>query len=58
MSSTTSANTMHLRIWQQNLNTSPLAQHSLLTSSPIAKDWDIIALQEPSINTIRNTIST
>ncbi|KIK73141.1 hypothetical protein PAXRUDRAFT_46602, partial [Paxillus rubicundulus Ve08.2h10] len=25
---------------------------------PIAKDWDIIALQEPSINTVRNTIST
>ena len=35
-----------LRIWQQNLNKSLIAQHHLLsTASP--HDWDILLLQEP-----------
>jgi endonuclease/exonuclease/phosphatase family metal-dependent hydrolase len=48
-----------LRIWQQNLqvNTSLIAQHSLL-NSPIARNWDIVALQEPHINSMKNTISS
>ncbi|KAG1787677.1 uncharacterized protein HD556DRAFT_1246524, partial [Suillus plorans] len=33
-----------------------VAQHSLL-NSPIAREWDIIALQEPHINSMKNTIS-
>ncbi|KIN94669.1 hypothetical protein M404DRAFT_83027, partial [Pisolithus tinctorius Marx 270] len=42
-----------LRIWQQNLNTSHTALHSLINSE-IAKDWDIITLQEPPIDQIGN----
>ncbi|KAG2070303.1 hypothetical protein BDR04DRAFT_1019257, partial [Suillus decipiens] len=44
-----------LCIWQQNLNTSLVVQHSLL-NSPIAQDWDIVALQEPHINSLKNSI--
>ena len=43
-----------LRIWQQNLNTSTIAQLTLLNSTPPA-DWDILALQEPAINKLGNT---
>ncbi|KAJ8589708.1 hypothetical protein M405DRAFT_693199, partial [Rhizopogon salebrosus TDB-379] len=46
-----------LHIWQQNLNTSLIAQHSLL-NSPIARNWDIVALQEPHISSMKNTISS
>ncbi|KIJ11402.1 hypothetical protein PAXINDRAFT_27822, partial [Paxillus involutus ATCC 200175] len=46
-----------LRIWQQNLNTSRIVQLSLLNSR-VAKDWDIVALQEPYINPMKNTTST
>jgi hypothetical protein len=46
--------TSKLQIWQQNLNTSLTAQTSLLNNSCNDK-WDIIALQEPYINTVRNT---
>ncbi|KAJ8589711.1 hypothetical protein M405DRAFT_738135, partial [Rhizopogon salebrosus TDB-379] len=46
-----------LCIWQQNLNTSLIAQHSLL-NSPIARNWDIVTLQEPHINSMKNTISS
>ena len=43
-----------LRIWQQNLNTSNISQLTLLnTTSPT--DWDVIALQEPTINNLGNT---
>ena len=57
MSNNITDNTTRIRIWQQNLNTSPIAQHSLL-NSPIAHDWDIIAIQEPHINPMKNTISS
>ncbi|KAG1784833.1 uncharacterized protein HD556DRAFT_1231849, partial [Suillus plorans] len=57
MSERTNNMTTRLRIWQQNLNTSLIAQHSLL-NSPIARDWDILALQEPHINRTKNTISS
>ncbi|KAG2047701.1 hypothetical protein BDR06DRAFT_896922, partial [Suillus hirtellus] len=43
-------------IWQQNINTSLIAQHSLLNSS-IACEWDVVALQELHINQMKNTIS-
>lgn len=44
MNSTTNRN--QLRIWQQNLNKSLIAQQHLLnTASP--QDWDILLLQEP-----------
>ncbi|KIK32793.1 hypothetical protein CY34DRAFT_38340, partial [Suillus luteus UH-Slu-Lm8-n1] len=42
------------RIWQQNLNTSMVAQASLLNNASIS-DWDIITIQEPHINFLRNT---
>ncbi|KAG2073314.1 hypothetical protein BDR04DRAFT_1011137 [Suillus decipiens] len=44
-------------VWQQNLNMSLRVQHSLL-NSPIAWDWDIVALQEPHINSLKNSISS
>ena len=43
-----------LKIWQQNLNTSHIALHSLLNNK-IADDWDIIALQEPPVDRLSNT---
>ncbi|OJA18188.1 hypothetical protein AZE42_13781 [Rhizopogon vesiculosus] len=43
-----------LKIWQQNLNTSLIAQESLLNNPEIA-NWDILVLQEPHINQYRNT---
>ena len=45
-----------LRIWQQNLNTSFSAQHSLLNSIR-PNDYDVITIQEPHINSFNNTIS-
>ncbi|OJA13176.1 hypothetical protein AZE42_14083, partial [Rhizopogon vesiculosus] len=47
-------NTASLRIWQQNLNTSHSAQASLLNNPNIA-DWDLITIQEPYLNSYRNT---
>ena len=38
-----------LGIWQQNLNKSNAAQLTLL-NGPVAKHWDILALQEPVID--------
>ncbi|KIK47992.1 hypothetical protein CY34DRAFT_36412, partial [Suillus luteus UH-Slu-Lm8-n1] len=43
-----------LCIWQQNLNTSMAAQEALL-NSPKISEWDIIVIQEPYINFLRNT---
>ncbi|KAG1817233.1 uncharacterized protein BJ212DRAFT_1270724 [Suillus subaureus] len=48
---------IRLHVWQQNLNTSLTAQHSLL-NGPITNKWDVIALQEPHINHMKNTISS
>ncbi|KAG1786543.1 uncharacterized protein HD556DRAFT_1248118, partial [Suillus plorans] len=48
---------VRLRIWQQNLNNSRTAQESLL-NGPKAKFWDLLALQEPCSNKLRNTKST
>ncbi|KAF8833665.1 hypothetical protein BDN67DRAFT_875127, partial [Paxillus ammoniavirescens] len=49
--------TQHLRIWQQNLNSSDRVQNSLL-NGPGAAQWDVLALQEPHINNMMNTAST
>jgi len=43
-----------IRIWQQNMNTSHTAQLTLLNSL-ISDKWDILALQEPAINSLGNT---
>lgn len=50
----TESNSTRLRIWQQNLNASLTAQASLLNNHDIA-NWDLIAIQEPHINFLRNT---
>ena len=44
----------NIRIWQQNLKTSHIAQLTL-TNTLLPSDWDLIALQEPTINKIGNT---
>ncbi|KAF8835392.1 hypothetical protein BDN67DRAFT_913074, partial [Paxillus ammoniavirescens] len=46
-----------LWIWQQNLNTSQVAQLSLLNGA-IVNDWDILAIQEPHLFTNGNTDSS
>ena len=38
-----------IQIWQQNLNNSPAAQ-LLLINGPVANQWDILALQEPTMD--------
>ena len=43
-----------LQIWQQNLNKSHIVQLTLLNSTP-PREWDILALQEPSLNSLGNT---
>lgn len=55
MSNHTSNSPARLRIWQQNLNASMISQASLLNNSKLATDWDLIVIQEPYINFLRNT---
>ena len=43
-----------LCIWQQNLNTSDKAHYDLI-NSPLHKSWDVLALQEPYINSFSKT---
>ena len=43
-----------LRIWQQNLNKSDKAQFDLINSL-IQKQWDLLLLQEPYIDSFGNT---
>lgn len=48
-----------LVIWQQNVNKSPLCQHTLLSNDILVKhNINIIALQEPSINFLNNSIAS
>ena len=58
MSNTPDKSAIRLRIWQQNLNTSPDAQHCVLSGPDTAREWDIIAIQEPTIDTKGNTRAT
>ncbi|KAI5981031.1 Endonuclease/exonuclease/phosphatase, partial [Pisolithus albus] len=57
MTEAPNATLKHLRIWQQNLNCSGIAQHSLL-HGPHSANWDIFALQEPHVRPNGNTISS
>ena len=43
-----------LRIWQQNVHKSKTA-HSYVINTANPKDWDILALQEPWIDSYRNS---
>src|SRR6266481_2357285 len=43
-----------LRIWQQNLNKSDKAHFDLI-NSPVHRDWDLLLLREPYIDTFGNT---
>ena len=46
-------------IWQQNINKSRTCQHDLISSGKlIEKGVDVVALQEPSINTFNKTIAS
>ena len=48
-----------LAIWQQNINKSRACQHDLISSGKlIEKEINIVALQEPSINTFNNTVAS
>ena len=47
-----------LKIWQQNINKSSTCQHDLVSSRRLTREGiDIVALQEPSINSFGNTVS-
>jgi hypothetical protein len=48
-----------LTIWQQNLNKSPTSQHNLISSNELTRiGIDIVALQEPAINTFNCTVAS
>jgi hypothetical protein len=48
-----------LTIWQQNVNKSNICQHDLISSARLAKRGiDVIALQEPSINSFGTTVAS
>jgi ribonuclease HI len=46
-----------LRLWQQNLNKSRVAQEDLINSG-VYKDYDVLILQEPFIDSYGNTKAT
>lgn len=47
-----------ISIWQQNVNKSPTCQHELISSAKLARRGiDIVALQEPAINFLGNTVT-
>src|ERR1700744_3989356 len=49
----------HFTIWQQNINKSRACQHDLISSGKLtSKNVDMVALQEPSVNTFNKTISS
>jgi len=58
MNSRTNTNPTSLRIWQENLNKSATAQHCILSGPFTAKEWDVIAIQEPVIDDLGNTKAT
>ena len=53
MSYTTEPPPVRLCIWQQNLNKSDKAHFDLI-NVPLHKDWDILVLQEPYIDSFGN----
>jgi len=58
MSNTPDNQSVRLRIWQENLNKSDIAQHCILSGPITAKDFDIVAIQEPCIDDLGNTKAT
>ena len=47
-----------INIWQQNVNRSQTGQHALISSAALARRGiDVVALQEPSINSFGTTIA-
>ena len=54
MNSTPHLTPNRLRIWQQNLNKSRVAQEDLINSEAY-KDYNLLILQEPYIDTYSNT---
>ena len=57
MSRATGLTPNRLRIWQQNLNKSRVAQEDLINSG-VYKDYDVLILQEPYIDSYGNTKAT
>ena len=57
MSRTTAPAPNHLRIWQQNINKSRVAQEDLINSD-VYKNYDLVLLQEPFIDSYGNTKAT
>src|SRR6266481_9776200 len=57
MSSTPGQAPIRLRVWQQNLNKSRVAQEDLINSD-VHKNYDAMLLQELFIDTFGNTKST
>ena len=57
MSSTPTVSPTGIRIWQQNLNKSRVA-HEDLINSDAHKNFDLLILQEPFIDTLGNTKAT
>ena len=48
-----------IAIWQQNINKLRACQHDLISSGKlIEKGINIVALQEPSINTFNNSVAS
>lgn len=48
-----------ITIWQQNVNKSPVSQHTLISNTILVEHGiDILALQEPAINTFNQSISS
>ena len=54
MSYTIEPSPTRLHIWQQNLNKSDKAHYDLI-NTPLHKNWDILALQEPYTDALGNT---
>ena len=49
----------NIAIWQQNINKSPACQHNLVSNDALAtKGIDIIAIQEPAINSFNQSIAS
>ena len=57
MSRATGPTPNRLRIWQQNLNKSRVVQEDLINSG-VYKDYDVLILQEPYIDSYGNTKAT
>src|ERR1700690_2653779 len=57
MPDTTTPAPIRLNIWQQNLNKSAKVQWDLI-NSPVHKNWDVLLIQEPYLDSFGNTKAT